>query len=360
MKNAKRWESLLNALLAFNRHSFRIIIDRQRKEDIMAKLKVFVSSTYYDLKHVRSYVSAFIEKMGYEPTLSEKGRIAYDPANPLDESCYRDATTTDILVLIVGGRYGSATSETDHELVQSSSNNEFYKRYESVTRKEFETAHSEGIPTYILVEKSVMSEYETFKKNRENQTINYAHVDSVNIFHFLDEILSKGRNNPLFQFDQPQEIENWLKAQWSGYFKSLLENRSQSKQLTSLTNQVSELGSINNSLQRYLEKVIETVAADTASEFIEQEHHKLSNEKIRRKAMSISMFNHLVDEYDVDFEDAAEAFSSPKTIPDIVNKISTLTDQIDPISLTKHWESNSDIIEEVNEIRSILGATPIE
>ncbi|EJB5285230.1 DUF4062 domain-containing protein [Vibrio vulnificus] len=326
----------------------------------MAKLRVFISSTYYDLKHVRSYVATFIEKMGYEPTLSEKGRIAYDPANPLDESCYRDATATDILVLIIGGRYGSATSETDVELSQKSSNDDFYKRYESVTRKEFETAHAQGIPTYIVVEKSVMSEYETFKKNRDNQTINYAHVDSVNIFYFLDEILNKGRNNPLYQFEQPQEIENWLKAQWSGYFKALLENQSQSKQLTSLTNQVSELSSINNSLQRYLEKVIETVAGDKASEFIEQEHHKLSSEIVKLKLMTINLFDHLINRYQVEYEDAIEAFIRPDSVLGILEEISKLTDQVYPENLIERWQNDENILQNINTIRELLDTPPIK
>ncbi|WP_373273093.1 DUF4062 domain-containing protein, partial [Vibrio parahaemolyticus] len=61
--------------------------------------------------------------------------MAYDPSIPLDESCYKDASSCDILVLIIGGRYGSATSETDSPHDSTG----FYDRYESVTRKEYET-----------------------------------------------------------------------------------------------------------------------------------------------------------------------------------------------------------------------------
>ncbi|MEG7571328.1 MULTISPECIES: DUF4062 domain-containing protein [Vibrio] len=325
----------------------------------MAKLRVFISSTYYDLKHVRSYVASFIEKMGYEPTLSEKGRIAYDPSNPLDESCYRDASASDILVLIVGGRYGSATSETDNKPSKTGSQDDFYKRYESVTKKEFETAHSHDTPTYILVEKSVMSEYETFKKNRDNTSINYAHVDSINVFHFLDEIFSKGRNNPLFQFDQPQEIESWLKAQWSGYFRTLLENKTQSTQLSSLSNQVLELNSINNSLQRYLEKVIEAVAAETASEFIEEEHNKLSHEKLVLRLMSEDLFNTLVNTYGSDFKDACDAFGSHDTLEDTITHIASLSEDLDANKILEYWTDNTEKINEVNVIRDILGKKPL-
>ena len=79
----------------------------------MAHLRVFISSTFYDLRHIRSSLEGFVERMGYEAVMSEKGRIAYDPDIPLDESCYREASSADIFVLIIGGRYGHASSDED-------------------------------------------------------------------------------------------------------------------------------------------------------------------------------------------------------------------------------------------------------
>jgi hypothetical protein len=49
----------------------------------MAKPRVFVSSTYYDLRHIRASLETFIHSLGYEPVLSEKGNIAYVPDIPL-------------------------------------------------------------------------------------------------------------------------------------------------------------------------------------------------------------------------------------------------------------------------------------
>jgi hypothetical protein len=48
----------------------------------MAKPRVFVSSTYYDLKHLRSAIEAFIDSLGYEPILSGErfNRIFTRPA----------------------------------------------------------------------------------------------------------------------------------------------------------------------------------------------------------------------------------------------------------------------------------------
>jgi len=48
----------------------------------MSKPRIFVSSTYYDLKHVRSSLEAFIERLGYEPILSEKGHCVRSRCSP--------------------------------------------------------------------------------------------------------------------------------------------------------------------------------------------------------------------------------------------------------------------------------------
>jgi hypothetical protein len=140
----------------------------------MPKPRIFVSSTYYDLKHVRASLDIFIDSLGYEPVLSEKGDIAYTPDKPLDESCYREAENSDILVLIIGGRYGSEASGGD-----TNPKGHFYERYDSITKKEFNSAISRDVPVYILIEKGVYSEYRTYLKNKDNMDIVYAHVDSV-------------------------------------------------------------------------------------------------------------------------------------------------------------------------------------
>jgi hypothetical protein len=43
----------------------------------MARPRVFVSSTYFDLKDLRSSLDQFIKTLGFEAVLSEKGNIAY-------------------------------------------------------------------------------------------------------------------------------------------------------------------------------------------------------------------------------------------------------------------------------------------
>ena len=181
----------------------------------MSKPKIFISSTFYDQKHIRSYIEKFIEGLGYEAVLSEKGSIAYDPSLPLDESCYREAKNSDILVLIIGGRYGSVASAEPDKRPK-----DFFHRYASITKKEYESAIERDIPVYIIVERSVYTEYQTFKKNRGAENINYAHADSINVFLLIDQILGQSRNNPIHQFDHQSEITSWHGSSGEACLKS--------------------------------------------------------------------------------------------------------------------------------------------
>ena len=215
----------------------------------MAKPKIFISSTYYDLKHVRSSLEAFVESLGFEPVLAEYGSIAYDPSQALDESCYREAQSSDILVLIIGGRYGSIASS------QSANAARLEEELESVTRKEFSNAHDADIPVFVLIEQGVFSEFQTYLRNKGNATVTYAHVDSIQVFKFIEFVHSKQRNNPIHSFEKGSDIEVWLKEQWAGIFQELLRQRKDNSRFADLASQIRQLEAVNATLKSYLESV---------------------------------------------------------------------------------------------------------
>lgn len=82
----------------------------------MAKPRIFVSSTYYDLRHIRTDIDRFIREQGYEPVLNEQGSIAYGKEDRLEEYCYKEINNVDILVSIIGGRYGSESKIEKHSV----------------------------------------------------------------------------------------------------------------------------------------------------------------------------------------------------------------------------------------------------
>jgi len=241
----------------------------------MAKPRVFVSSTYYDLKHIRNNLESFISQLGYESVLFESGDIPFFHSQPLDESCYSEINNCHILVLIIGGRYGSATSE-------DKAKDEIDKLYRSITKKEYETARQKDIPIYIFVEKQVMSEFETYKGNKNNNSIIYAHVDSVGVFHLLEEILSQGRNNLTKEFEKFDEIATWLTDQWAGLFADFLSKKSADTTLRNLSSQIEELKQLSDVLKSYNESIIRELQPDRSKKIIGDSDRKLRLSKANR------------------------------------------------------------------------------
>ena len=76
----------------------------------MAELRVFVSSTCYDLSLLRSQLRTFIKTMGYEPIMSDYEDVLYDPRIHTHTSCVDEVRNCDILILIIGSRFGGKAS----------------------------------------------------------------------------------------------------------------------------------------------------------------------------------------------------------------------------------------------------------
>jgi hypothetical protein len=115
----------------------------------MAQPRVFISSTFYDLKQVRVDLERFIKQMGYEPVLNESGKIAYGTDKKLEEYCYREIDLCDVVVSIVGGRFGSDSQQDPY----------------SISQMELKTAIERGKAVYIFIERSVRAEFSTYLKN---------------------------------------------------------------------------------------------------------------------------------------------------------------------------------------------------
>lgn len=244
----------------------------------MAAPKVFVSSTYYDLRHIRSNLELFISELGYDAVLFENGSVLFDPSNPLDESCYDEVRACDIFVLIIGGRYGAiASSESQRSEKADAAAAEALN---SVTKKEYVTAREKDLPIYIFVEKAVAAEYRTFQKNRKNKKVKYAHVDNVGVFNLLDDIYQATRNNLVREFEKAADIEGWLRDQWAGLFAQLMRARTAQKELQDLSAQMSELSAITDGLKNYSELMLKALKVANADKVISDTGKKIDQAKV--------------------------------------------------------------------------------
>lgn len=316
----------------------------------MAKPRIFISSTYYDLKYIRASLDIFIESLGYESILSEKGDIAFTPDSALDESCYREVETVDIFVIIIGGRYGTEASSEPKKI-----NKNFFDKYESITKKEFDAAIAKDISTYILIESNVYAEYRTYLRNKENAKINYAHVDSVNIFSFIEEILSKPRNNPVQHFEKFEQIEQWLRDQWAGLFRELINRKSQQNQIKSLASEISELQEVNKTLRTYLEALLTSVKPNESNKLIEAESKRLDDISIRKDLERNAWVEHSRRKYNISFDELIDTVIRAKSFDGFINLMKSKEVSEDARHVLTAFD---DARRDLNEIRKILGLKP--
>lgn len=180
----------------------------------MAKPRVFISSTYYDLKNVRADLERFVREKGFDPVLHERGNVPYGKEAALEDYCYREIGGCDIIVAIVGGRFGTVSKQDQY----------------SISQIEFKTAYELQKPTYIFVERDVLAEYKTYCKNKET-AVEWAAVNDHRIYKSLDEVFALKANNPVAPFETSIDITNFLQEQWAGLFQRLLQEGGQQEQL---------------------------------------------------------------------------------------------------------------------------------
>lgn len=246
----------------------------------MAEMRVFVSSTCYDLSLLRSQLRIFIKDLGYEPIMSDYEDVLYDPRIHTHTGCVDEVGNCDVLVLIIGSRFGGkavpeALSKIDFEVLKNESASvESLKETAnlSVTQLEVLTAIEHSMPVYTFIDKRVWHDHALYEKNKSNsiaEKIVYPSIEKQEtakyIFEFINFVRLRTKGNSVFSFEKGQDIEDTLKKQWSGYFQRLLQeqrfNQNNHKRIDVLSEQFEDLktailSSIENVDQRAIAKSI--------------------------------------------------------------------------------------------------------
>lgn len=171
---------------------------------------VFVSSTCYDLKQVRKDIKDSIETLGLQPILSDHSSFPIDPDMGTIDNCLKVVDErADILLLIVGGRYGTPTEQG-----------------KSVTNMEYLRARGKGIPVYVFVQNSILNILSVWKANPNANFQNVA--DSQKLFEFVESLRSID-NVWVLGFDVVQDIYAAFREQLAYLFMDGLQLRSRVK-----------------------------------------------------------------------------------------------------------------------------------
>lgn len=176
----------------------------------MAEPRVFISSTFKDLKYIRPEVEEFINSLGYKAVRFETGDIPFSSDKPLDDMCYDEVSVSDLYVLIIGQNYGTVKKP----------NIEDSNKQISITRAEYRCALRNKLKIYVFVDKEMHYRYKEYKNKKL-----FVNIDDndKNIISFIDEIYLNGH---LFihDYEEVSDIKNLLKKQWAGMLRKYVNN----------------------------------------------------------------------------------------------------------------------------------------
>ncbi|RYY73308.1 MAG: DUF4062 domain-containing protein [Gammaproteobacteria bacterium] len=246
----------------------------------MAIPRVFISSTCYDLKHIRENLKYFVRTIGYEPVLSDEGDVFYSPSSHTHDSCLKEVSTCQIFVLIIGGRYGGEFKGSSH----------------SITNNEYREAIKNNIPVFALVEQAVHSDHYLYQKNiKENphfaEKIAYPSCDNIKIFHFIDEVRKQAENNALFPFKDFSDMEQYLKKQWAGMMYDFLDSRLDVANSKVTNKLLDDLSLATRKSEELIKVLLKATSSETADETIQNVSTKVQAEEFLRLIKTKFGFN---------------------------------------------------------------------
>lgn len=218
----------------------------------MTALKVFVSSTAYDLGVLRSSLKGFIESLGFEPVLSEYSDVLFDPREHTHASCIAEIRNCDVVVLVVGSRFGgeaipNVIMDLGREQVDDIlSDNEEHKF--SVTQAEALTAFDQSIPVFAFVDFGVLHDYRVYSLNPDVK-ITYPSISQADtaeyIFEFINFLQNRAYGNAVIPFARIEDITGHLRKQWTALFQRLLresrDRQEESRRIDRLSEQFEDL-----------------------------------------------------------------------------------------------------------------------
>jgi len=173
----------------------------------MAKPRIFLSSTCYDLSTVRHELDKFLsENYGFEVLNSEKSSFGVAPKEHSHTACLEEVKEADYLILIIGGRIGGTFVGTGN----------------SITNEEYKLAMKLDIPVMVFVDRQVYGSLITYKKDPSTDLSHI--VDDSRVFDFIDFVGSGHKDNWLHKYETIEDIENVIRDQFSFYLKKYSEH----------------------------------------------------------------------------------------------------------------------------------------
>lgn len=153
-------------------------------------MKVFISSTVFDLIDVRAELENLIRDMGLSPVLSDSSTsdfVVNTDANSI-ETCLVNVRASDIMLVVLSNRYGPSLENAGFPNL-------------SATHLEYKEARNIGIPIYVYVRDRLESDYHFWKKDKARKDFSWVKKETdYPLFDFIHEHQALSKT---------QEKSNW-------------------------------------------------------------------------------------------------------------------------------------------------------
>jgi hypothetical protein len=189
---------------------------------------IFISSTIRDLHYLRDGLREAVEDLLYNPIMSDYGEIGYINPSTAAQSCYQTVTQCQVVVLIIGLRYGSVGADGL-----------------SVTHREFITARDGNIPLITFVDPAVLSYRNVYKANADEVFWSgFSEMDNPkSTFALIKDVESSSAYNGILAYVSVSDAKYKLKRQLAEFFAARLNDTVQPlrKEMQEVLAQVSAL-----------------------------------------------------------------------------------------------------------------------
>jgi len=157
-------------------------------------MKVFISSTVYDLIDIRAELCIMFKEMGIDPILSDANDSAFEIFTDKNtiETCLINLSKSDYVIIILSQRYGSSLSKFGY--------GDF-----STTHLEYLKAIETHKPIFMYVRDRLEADYKIWNMAKEKDQISYVWVSQKDIKLF--DLLSRHS-----KLSQKRSNTNWYKT----------------------------------------------------------------------------------------------------------------------------------------------------
>jgi hypothetical protein len=193
-------------------------------------MRIFLSSTAYDLSDLRAFTINLLEKSGHEVLFHESPTFPARVGLHSHDQCVEAVADSDLVICLIDRRYGGKyageriASIPDQKFsVLGSTKSGKRKKFEvvvpakslSITWIELITAHEKAIPVVTFARQRTLDEKETRRRNQFLASFMPAYAEKHELFDFLDWITKQKLNNWIAPFhsivDYEQKLTTWMR-----------------------------------------------------------------------------------------------------------------------------------------------------